>query len=257
MIRKTPSAIAVPYDNATSGLTATEVQSAIDEIALNTGANGAATKLVTTVYNNSGSLISKGSVIYLSGSHGFLPTIVLARADLEATSSLTYGVVIADIPDQNQGTVVHSGLAENLDTHLLTEGSQLYLSPTIAGGYTLTKPTAPNHIVFIGVCTRSHPTFGTIEISLQNGYQLDELHDVVAVTPANNDVLRFVSSNSTWVNDPGLTTLETAYNANNGMGLKTVPSGTWYIGTNYESVVTRRMRVNGKLVVNGRLSIIF
>lgn len=170
---------------------------------------GETNKLTTTVYNQSGATITKGSVVYINGSHGFLPTISLAQANAEATSALTYGVVVSDITDNGSGTVVHSGIAENLDTQTLTEGSQLYLSPTIAGGYTLTKPTAPDHIVFIGVCTRSHPTFGTIEVSIQNGYQLDELHDVVAVTPSNNDILRFQTSTQTWNQSSSLTTLET------------------------------------------------
>lgn len=252
----TPVAKTVQYDNATSGLASTDVQAAIDEIALSSGTGGAATKLVTTVYNSSGALITKGSVVYIQGSHGFLPTILLAKADAEATSSLTYGVVVTDIPDQSQGTVVHSGLAENLDTQLLTEGSQLYLSPTVAGGYTLTKPSAPNHIVFIGVCTRSHPVFGTIEVSLQNGYQLDELHDVNAILPADKSILRYQSSNLTWNASSDLTTLETAYNANNGMGMRIVPAGTWYIATNYESVITRRGYITGRLVLNGKLSVL-
>lgn len=214
------------------------------------------TALVTPVYNNSGALIPRGSVIYISGSHGFLPTIWLAKADAEITSSKTYGVVVSDISDQGSGSVVHSGLIENLDTQLLTEGSQLYLSPTVAGGYSLTKPSAPNHIVFIGVCTRSHPVFGTIEVSIQNGYQLDELHDVDAILPPDKVILRYNSSTLVWSASTDFTTLETAYNANSGMGLRIVPTGTWYIGTNYESVITRRGYINGRLVLNGKLSIL-
>ena len=215
------------------------------------------TALVTSVYNNSGALIPKGSVVYISGSHGFLPTIFLAKADAEVTSATTYGVVVSDISDQGSGSVCHSGLAENLDTHLLTEGSQLYLSPTVAGGYSLTKPSAPNHIVFIGVCTRAHPVFGTIEVSIQNGYQLDELHDVNAITPVDKVILRYDAPSLTWNASTDFTTLETAFNANTAMGMRIIPTGTWYIATNYESVITRRAYINGRLVLNGKLSIIF
>lgn len=215
------------------------------------------TKLITEVYNNSGVTIPKGSVVYLEGSHGFLPTIVLAQADSEAHSATTYGLALADITDQGSGFVVHSGLAENLDTHLLPEGNQLYLSPTVPGGYTLTKPSAPDHVVFIGVCTRSHPTFGTIEVSIQNGYELDELHNVAALTPTNKDIIRYNSTTHLWEQNSDFTTLETAYNANSGMGLRIVPSGTWYVAANYESVITRRGYINGRLVLNGKLSVLF
>lgn len=215
------------------------------------------TALVTAVYNNSGALIPRGSVVYISGSHGFLPTIWLAQADSEVTSATTYGLVVSDISDQGSGSVVHSGLLENLDTHLLTDGAQLYLSPTTAGGYSLTKPSAPNHIVFIGVCTRSHPTFGTIEVSIQNGYQLDELHDVNAILPVDKVILRYNAPTLTWNASTDFTSLETAFNANTALGMRIIPTGTWYIGTNYESVITRRGYVTGCLVLNGKLSILF
>lgn len=216
------------------------------------------TALVTPVYNNSGALIPKGSVVYISGSQGFLPTIFLAKADAEVTSATTYGIVISDISNQGSGVVCHSGLLQNIDTQFLVDGAQLYLSPTVAGGYTLTKPSAPDHIVFIGVCTRAHPIFGTLEVSIQNGYQLDELHDVNAITPVNNVILRYNSTTMTWNASTDLTTLENNYNGNNGMGLRIVPNnGTvWYIGANYESVITRRGYIVGKLVVNGKLSIL-
>ncbi len=169
-----------------------------------------ADRLTTTVYNNSGATIIKGSVIYIDGSHGFLPTIALSQGNSDAASARTYGVVVSDINDHGSGTVVHAGLLDNLDTHLLTEGVVLYLSPTVAGDITMTKPVPPQHIVFVGVCTRSHPTFGTIEVTIQNGYELAELHDVVALTPTDKDVIRYETSTQTWRTSPTLTTLETS-----------------------------------------------
>ncbi len=169
-----------------------------------------ADRLTTIVYNNSGATIIKGSVIYIDGSHGFLPTIALSQGNSDAASARTYGLVVSDINDQGSGTVVHAGLLDNLNTHLLTEGVVLYLSPTVAGEITMTKPAPPQHIVFVGVCTRSHPTFGTIEVSIQNGYELAELHDVVALTPTDKDVIRYETSTQTWRTSPTLTTLETS-----------------------------------------------
>lgn len=218
-----------------------------------------ANALQTEVYNFGAAMIPRGSVVYINGSHGNLPTIALAKADAEPTSSKTYGVVVDDIGVNNNGFVIHSGAIGNLDTFALTEGTQLYLSPTVAGGYSLIKPSAPNHIVFVGVCTRVHPTFGTIEISIQNGYQLDELHDVDAILPPDKVILRYNSSTLIWSASTDFTTIETKVNANDGMGARIIPnSGTsMYIGANYESVVTRRMYVNGKLVLNGKVSVLF
>lgn len=155
---------------------------------------------VTSVYNNSGSTITKGSIVYINGASGNLPTIALSKADAESTSTKTYGFVVDDISNMASGSVVASGQIRNLDTFGVTEGVTLWLSPSVAGGYTTTKPTAPNHAVVVGVCTRAHPTQGTIEVKIQNGYELEELHNVSITSPTNGQVLQYDSSTSLWKN---------------------------------------------------------
>ena len=161
-----------------------------------------ATRLITTVYNNSGSTITKGSVVYINGAHSsILPSIALAKANTESTSAYTYGLVENDITNNNSGTVIQNGFITNLNlpTSTYTAGQTLYLSPTVAGGYTLTKPLAPNHYVAIGTITRAHPTFGTIQIAIRNGFQLDEMSDVsIAVVPQDSTLLQFSRTDSLW-----------------------------------------------------------
>ena len=160
----------------------------------------AVASIVTTVYNNTGSTITKGSVVYINGAHGNLPSIALARADSDLTSARTYGMVLADISNMSSGKVVQSGNIGNLNTSAITAGTQLYLSPTTAGAYTTTKPLAPSHMVYVGVVTRSHPTQGTIEVIVQNGYELYEIHDVsVSNTPPDGTVLEFSTISNLWV----------------------------------------------------------
>ena len=161
-----------------------------------------ATRLITTVYNKSGALITKGSVVYISGAHSSnLPSIDLAKANTEETSAYTYGLVETDISNNSQGTVIQTGLITNLNlpTATYTDGQTLYLSPTVAGGYTLTKPLAPNHYVAIGTVTRAHPTLGTIQIAIRNGFQLDEMSDVsIALVPLDSTLLQFSRTDSLW-----------------------------------------------------------
>jgi hypothetical protein len=52
--------------------------------------------------------------------------------------------------------------------------------------------------VYVGIVTRSHPTQGSIEVRVQNGYEMDEIHDVYAQNPQNGDVLQYVSSTGLW-----------------------------------------------------------
>jgi hypothetical protein len=161
---------------------------------------GQAGTLVREVRNNTGATLTKGTVVYINGALGNKPTVAKALATTDATSAQTFGLIQADIPNNSNGYLVAFGDLDGLDTSALTEGVQLYLSSTTAGGYTITKQYAPNHLVYIGVVTRSHPTQGRIEVRIQNGYELDEIHDVSAQTPSNNDGLFYNSTNSLWEN---------------------------------------------------------
>lgn len=177
----------------------TSVNGQTGAVTINYVAN--AGSLTTSVYNKSGALIPKGAVVYISGAHGYLPKIDLAQANSESTSSKTYGLVVDDIGDNAQGTVVHTGVLNNLNTFGIAEGVSLWLSPTIPGGYTTTKPVAPNNSVYIGVCTRAHPNFGSIEVTIQNGYELEELHNVKITTPiADQSALQYDLAQTLWVN---------------------------------------------------------
>lgn len=164
--------------------------------------NPAATKLVTTVYNNSGSTITKGSVVYINGRHSSnLPTIALAIGNNEENSYKTFALVQDDILPSNSGVVIQAGKIENLNlpTSQFTDGDIVYLSPTVPGGITITKPLAPFHICKIGSVTRAHPTFGSIEIKIENGWQLDELSDVqIAAVPLDSTILQFSRVDSLW-----------------------------------------------------------
>jgi Chaperone of endosialidase len=165
-----------------------------------------ATRLVTEVYNQTGATLSKGTVVYINSGHGNLPTVTKAIATGDTTSAQTYGVIKEDITNNNNGYVVVFGSLNNIDTQAYTEGTQLYLSGTTAGAWTSTKPYAPIHLVYVGIVTRSHPTQGIVEIRIQNGYEMDELHDVSAQNPNNGDILQYVSSTSLWTKTAGTTT---------------------------------------------------
>jgi hypothetical protein len=156
--------------------------------------------LIREVRNTTGATLTKGTVVYISGATGNKPTVSKALATGDSTSAQTFGLVQANIANNANGNVVCVGDLTGLDTSAFTEGAQLYLSSTTAGTYTTTKQLAPNHLVYIGVVTRAHPTQGQIEVKIQNGYELDELHNVAAQTPSNNDGLFYESSTSLWKN---------------------------------------------------------
>lgn len=154
--------------------------------------------VIIEVRNTTGSTIPIGTVVYINGANGNKPTIAKAIATTDGTSAQTLGLTRTAISNNTQGYVVIIGRCSNLDTSAFAEGTQLYLSGTTAGSYTSTKPYAPIHLVYVGIVTRQHPTLGTIEVKVQNGYEMDELHDVVAKNAIDGQVLQFVASTGLW-----------------------------------------------------------
>lgn len=158
-------------------------------------------KLITTqVRNQTGSTLTKGTVVYVSGASGNKPLIAKAQANSETTSSKAFGIVKADILNNQNGEAVFTGSLIGLDTLAYTEGTILWLSPTVAGGYTSIKPVAPNHAVFIGVVTRQHQNQGSIEVRIANGFELEELHNVLISNPQNKQVIAYDSADQLYKN---------------------------------------------------------
>ncbi len=162
-----------------------------------------AIKLITLVRNTSGSTMTKGTVVYINGGSGNKPTIAKALATSDATSAQTYGVVQANIPNNKNGYVVVVGALEGLNTSAYAPGTQLYLSSTVAGEWTSTKQLAPAHLVYVGIVVRQHVNQGVVEVKIQNGYELDEIHDVQIVSPTNGQTLVYDSATSLWKNGSG------------------------------------------------------
>ena len=181
-------------DNDTSIATTAFVQ---QELASGT-AN--ARNLEVYVRNQTGSTLAAGTIVYINGATGNRPTVTPAQANNDANSAQTFGFVKTSIANNGFGFVIVRGEVENLDTSALTEGVQLYLSPTTAGTWTTTKPSAPEHLVYVGIVVRAHPTQGVILAAIQNGYELNEIHDVAISSITDGDLLSYESSTTLWKN---------------------------------------------------------
>lgn len=198
----------IPVQNIVSG-TNINVTSVSGIYTINSTANTASESysLVTTVFNKTGSPIPKMSAVYISGGQGDIPTISLAIATGDDTSAGTYGITFENIPNMSTGKVIVFGALTGLDTDQFNptaptgnvNGQVLYLSPSVSGSLTLIKPSAPNHIVAIGTIVRTHQNEGVIEVRVQNGFELEELHNVAISGVANGQFLQYNSSSQLWV----------------------------------------------------------
>ncbi len=192
--------------------------------------------LQATVRNNTGSTLASFTVVYISGAVGNKAAVAKAQANSEATSSGTFAVTESSIANNADGIVISAGVLSNVDTSAFTDGDKLYLSPTVAGGVTTTKPSAPNHLVYVGVVTRSHPTQGTVSVRIANGFELGEIHDVAIASVADKDLLTYESSTTLWKNKSfgtlGLATLSSP----TFTGVPAAPTAS--VGTNSTQLAT-------------------
>lgn len=146
-----------------------------------------------------GEQINKGQAVYVSSADG--TNMIVSKADYstEATSTKTIGLVTATGNLNYQGSVVTEGLLEGLDTSMAVQGDPVWLGTNGNLLYGLVnKPVAPFHLVFIGIVTRVNANNGEIFIKVQNGYELDELHDVSLPSYINKGVLYRDTATNLW-----------------------------------------------------------
>jgi len=149
--------------------------------------------IISYVTNADSVTITKGQVVYAFGGTGDRMTVKLASNIGDSTSAQTVGIVLSTSIAANQkGFIIFQGLLDNLSilpTATWADGDPVYLGAT-AGSITKVKPYAPNHLVYIGiVTTASNGGAGRMYVRVQNGYELDELHNVQAQTPTLKDTL--------------------------------------------------------------------
>jgi hypothetical protein len=147
-----------------------------------------------------GENINKGQAVYISSANGTNMIISKASNAAESTSSKTFGLLSASGVTNDQIRVITSGFLAGLDTSTANAaGDPVWLGTSGNLIYGLAnKPVAPAHLVFIGIVTRKQSSNGEIFIKVQNGFELQELHDVDAVNPSNNDGIFYNTSTSLW-----------------------------------------------------------
>jgi hypothetical protein len=147
--------------------------------------------------NAESSTISKGQPVYMFGATGNRVSVKLAYNTSDATSAKTFGLAAEDITAGATGMILCQGVLGGLNTGSYTAGDTVYLGAT-AGTLTATKPYAPNHLVYIGVVERANNGAGQIYVRVQNGYEMDELHNVSAQNPTNGQLLIYNETTSLW-----------------------------------------------------------
>jgi hypothetical protein len=179
--------------------------------------------LFSYVTNADSVTITKGQPVYVFGGTGDRISVKLAYNTTDATSAQTIGIAVENIAAGQKGIIIIQGQLDNLSifpTSTWSDGDFVYLGAT-AGSVTNTKPYAPNHLVYLGyVTSASNGNAGRMYVKVQNGYELDELHNVSAQSPNNNDGLFYNSVTGLWTaragtkSDVGLGNVDNTSDAN-------------------------------------------
>jgi len=182
IIGTSPISAAVSGTQATISLTGTYVTSVvgtspisatgttaitvtIDQTALTAGAATTSEALRTYVKNSSGSTITKGQVVYVTGADGTNALIGLATASTEAGSSKTLGIAANTMTNNAFGYVIENGQISNVDTSAANAGDSVWLG-NAPGSYTFANPPAkPSNSVYLGVVTKANVSTGEILVS--------------------------------------------------------------------------------------------
>ena len=184
--------------------------------------------------NTSGAIIPKGKVVRIIGADNSSnnPTIALSDFSNELNSANTLGFTNESFSINGFGYVITEGKLTGVNTGDFTSGDLLYLSSS--GTITNITPHPPYHGVRLGEVIRSQNVNGSIYVRIDNGAELDELHNVVDTSTSSSYGDLLVKSGSYWTNSRNLTgnyTLSGSLVTNNGVTCTSLTSSNQLISS--------------------------
>lgn len=223
--------------------------------------------VISRVRNSTGGNLSRTAyqAVRVAGAQGQRLAVSLAQANNDANSASTLGMICENISTNQEGFIVNIGQVVDINTtgnlqgETWLDGDVLYLSPTTAGAITNIKPTAPQHTVIVGYVEYAHANNGKIYVKIDNGYELEELHDVSAQPFINKGVLYRDTTTNLWKSATIATLLGyTPANQDttltiNGTTYDLSANRTWSVGT-VTSITAGAGLDGGTITVSGTIS---
>lgn len=139
------------------------------------------------VGNTTGVTIPNGTVVGFAGATANALLVAPYLADGSSPTLYILGVMTHDLPDSGEkGYCCTWGFVRGVNTSAFTAGDILYASPTVAGGLTKTKPTAPDNVIPVAACIVSDATNGVIFVrpTIQQMQYYGEFTKTTDQTPA-------------------------------------------------------------------------
>ena len=201
------------FSGIAEGGTAGQILAKVDDTDYNTvWADNSAESTFYLVRNNTGSTISKGTLVSATGAEpsGRIDVVPYEVTGLQDSELRVMGVATENISNGVNGTVMSFGTLKNIDTRgnvasaiavgdeTWAEGDILYAHPTVDGKLTKVRP---QHDLAVAFITVRNATLGQIAVRLTSGTHLEWLHDVLLdATIENNEFLAYDVISSIWTN---------------------------------------------------------
>jgi len=201
------------FSGIAEGGTAGQILAKVDDTDYNTvWADNSAESTFYLVRNNTGSTISKGTLVSATGAEpsGRIDVVPYEVTGLQDSELRVMGVATENISNGVNGTVMSFGTLKNIDTRgnvasaiavgdeTWAAGDILYAHPTANGKLTKVRP---QHDLAVAFITVRNATLGQIAVRVTSGTHLEWLHDVLLdSTIENNEFLAYDVISSIWTN---------------------------------------------------------
>ena len=225
-----------------------------------------ARNLVITARNGNPSTLPIGTVVHITSAVGDNPIFNTASYDTELLSANTLGILRQAATTGTDVEVVVQGTVTGVDTDPVlgyAAGDVIYLSSS--GQFTKVQPQAPNQIVVLGQVLRAQQNNGSIYVSINNGWELNELHNVQINNPQTGDLIQYESSSyGLWKNKSiegaGITTTSSfnsftssinSYTSSTNTRLNSIEAVTGSYATTGSNSFNGNQVITGSVIISG------
>ena len=117
------------------------------------------------IYNNSGSTITNGTPVHISGENSGMPTVAPANATVEEESYVA-GIATHDIENGTTGYITVRGIVNDIDTSGITAGQRVHIAAD--GSLQNAAPEFPYYPCDIGYCLTSDASTGQLYVDIKD-----------------------------------------------------------------------------------------
>ena len=197
--------------------------------------NHTTTKRFTRVYNNTGSIIPKGTALNIVSASSGIPQVSLPIASDHDGNCQVVGLAYIDIPVASEGLVIAAGILSGLNLSAYSVGDVLYLSDVVAGDYVLGNGFSSFTVRKnrIGYVTSNDSIIGTLQVEIQN----EDTN--LSLTSIERNILEGnVISTGVYEYTPGITKISnTTFSISAAKGWVVYNTGTYSILPDVKNVI--------------------